>query len=1317
MNRHVLPFTCALALTSGVAFAALSDVAAPSGLEAAPGDTVRLRPSTAARTRAKDLEAWLAANPTTRGHLAVDRPLYRPGDTVHARVRSVAARGLAPVDSALAVELFDPRGTVARRVVTEASGAFDVALDKAAPGGTWTLRASLADGSVVTRTFDVNTFETPRVKKTLDFAREGYGPGETVEAAVTLARATGEPLAATPVTASVRVGGEALPPIAARTDARGEVLVRFTLPAALPGADVSLTVLVDDAGVTESISRAVPVRGEEVRVGLFPEGGELVTGLVSRVYFEATDAHGEAVDVEGAVVDDRGDVVVDVASVKDGRGSFALTPAAGRTYTLRLASGRETPLPAARDEGCVMRHFDDLDGAQTAVRVQVACTSPRDVTVLATQQERILDRATFHVARPTTVHLKSGDAALARAPGVARVTLFDADLAPVAERLVFRNKSRGLQVNVTPDKAHYEPGEPVRLTVRTRDGDGRPVPADLSVAVVDDTLLAFADDDGPSLTSGLLLGDMPEPIDGAADWFGAEDGGRSLDLALGTRGWRRFDWSAVEGEAERQAEERRAAEEAEQFGALGYLDDMRMRRFELAAGQGMAVPDMPMEAVARAAPAPMARPTTTTASTIVVEKEAEAPRDFAPALPKRAPRTDFRDTLHWAPVVQTDGRGLATVAFTLSDAVTSFRATAEGLGAGLVGAGDALIASSLPFHVEARLPVALSTGDRLDLPVTLENRRDGALDVALTARVGGLLGLGELPGRVKLGGRERRTVWVPVVARPGNGAAEVALDAVAGAAADGLVRSIPVVPRGIPREQSVSGRLAGPATHTVVIPPEALEGSVSGSLTLLPTPIAEVLAGIEQMVRTPGGCFEQTSSTNWPNVVVLDLLERSGGLGKLGVDRKQVLDTGYGILRNYQVATGGFETWGSGPGKEALTAYGLLEFTDMARVYAVDPKLLRESADYLLGQRDGRGGYSVTGASAHGYGTAPPEVLDAYITYALVETGHDGLEKELDQSAALARTSRDPYRMGLATLSLLRARPAEGKAAAARLAGLQAADGGFPGSETSITRSENYNLDVEATALGAMALSRAGDVTRARKAVDWLRDHQTGPGQWGATQGNALALRAIGEVASVAAAQGAPAVLTVVVDGEQVARHEVAAGARDPVPVDLGRWLSVGTHTVSVTLDGASAPYVLESGWTTERPASDPDRRVDLETRLDAGRVALGQTARMTARLTNRTGEVVPDPIARIGLPAGLEAQARQLQDMKARGEIAFFELRPREVTVYWDGVAAGEAHTVALDLVATAAGHFTAPASAAYPYYDDQARAWAPGVEVEVVK
>ncbi len=170
MQRHTVPLTVLVALTSGFALASLPTPAppVPAVFDVAPTDTVRLRPPVAARTRVKDLEAWLAANPTTRAHVVTDRPLYRPGDTVQARLWSVATRGFVLSEGASAtVALVDPRGLVAQStgVVLEAGGGdASFVLDAAAPGGSWIVRATLASGEVVERSVVVNTFEAPRIK-------------------------------------------------------------------------------------------------------------------------------------------------------------------------------------------------------------------------------------------------------------------------------------------------------------------------------------------------------------------------------------------------------------------------------------------------------------------------------------------------------------------------------------------------------------------------------------------------------------------------------------------------------------------------------------------------------------------------------------------------------------------------------------------------------------------------------------------------------------------------------------------------------------------------------------------------------------------------------------------------------------------------------------------------------------------------------------------------------------------------------------------------------------------------------------------------
>ncbi len=56
-----------------------------------------------------------------------------------------------------------------------------------------------------------------------------------------------------------------------------------------------------------------------------------------------------------------------------------------------------------------------------------------------------------------------------------------------------------LTVEVTPDRATYEPGDQASLTIRTLDHQGRPTPAAVALAVVDKAVLALADPNAPTL--------------------------------------------------------------------------------------------------------------------------------------------------------------------------------------------------------------------------------------------------------------------------------------------------------------------------------------------------------------------------------------------------------------------------------------------------------------------------------------------------------------------------------------------------------------------------------------------------------------------------------------------------------------------------------------------------------------------------------------------------------------------------------------------------------------------------------------------------
>ena len=122
-------------------------------------------------------------------------------DRSAAQARTVGARAdrdrqRTPGDHAVTFQLFDPRGAkvVEKRVLSRGGMATnDFALGAGIPGGAYVLRATSELGATLDRAVVVSSYEAPRIKKTLDFLRKSYGPGEEVSAHLVLEKPTGEP--------------------------------------------------------------------------------------------------------------------------------------------------------------------------------------------------------------------------------------------------------------------------------------------------------------------------------------------------------------------------------------------------------------------------------------------------------------------------------------------------------------------------------------------------------------------------------------------------------------------------------------------------------------------------------------------------------------------------------------------------------------------------------------------------------------------------------------------------------------------------------------------------------------------------------------------------------------------------------------------------------------------------------------------------------------------------------------------------------------------------------------------------------------------
>ncbi len=98
---------------------------------------------------------------------------------------------------------------------------------------------------------------------------------------------------------------------------------------------------------------------DEFDIHFFPEGGNLVNGIRSKLAFKAVNQNGKGITCYGGVINEKGDTAATYATLKFGMGSFEFTPESGHTYKafIILPDGRKMTrdLPAAYDNGYTMQ--------------------------------------------------------------------------------------------------------------------------------------------------------------------------------------------------------------------------------------------------------------------------------------------------------------------------------------------------------------------------------------------------------------------------------------------------------------------------------------------------------------------------------------------------------------------------------------------------------------------------------------------------------------------------------------------------------------------------------------------------------------------------------------------------------------------------------------------------------------------------------------------------------------------------------------------------------------------------------------------------
>jgi type II secretory pathway pseudopilin PulG len=249
-------------------------------------------------------------------------------------------------------------------------------------------------------------------------------------------------------------------------------------------------------------------------------------------------------------------------------------------------------------------------------------------------------------------------------------------------------------------------------------------------------------------------------------------------------------------------------------------------------------------------------------------------------------RQYFPETLLWCPELITDAQGNASLEVPLADSITTWRLTSSAVTAGgELGALETPIRVFQPFFIDLDLPPALTRQDEVTVPVVVYNYLSTPQQVRVVVKPADWYerlpeAADEGGGEISLAPRGVGSVKLRMrVLKAGTHTLQVS--AGSGAVADALQRTVLVVPDGERRERVTNGTVVPgePAEVAITLPPEVIEQSAYAAIKLYPTTFSQLVEGLDSIFQMPHGCFEQTSSTTYPNVLALDSSATAGRNG------------------------------------------------------------------------------------------------------------------------------------------------------------------------------------------------------------------------------------------------------------------------------------------------------------------------------------------------------------------------------------------------------------------------------------------------------
>lgn len=536
-------------------------------------------------------------------------------------------------------------------------------------------------------------------------------------------------------------------------------------------------------------------------------------------------------------------------------------------------------------------------------------------------------------------------------------------------------------------------------------------------------------------------------------------------------------------------------------------------------------------------------------------------------------RKAFPDTAYWNPDVRTGPDGHAKVEFDFPDALTTWRTTVRAMtDDGKAGGAVTRVLVRKNLIVRLAAPRFFRQGDESVLRVIAHNYLETAKDVTFALDVSGVDVIGGQTQTVNVPARGESYVDWRVKART-TGNAVLTAKALTNVESDALQMTLPVLPYGVKRRAVGAGVVfsgTGQNQWAYSFPANSDAGTRSLTITAAPGLAGTVFDALDYLTSYPWGCTEQTMSSFLPDLMAAQAIDKLHVNSP--IDRKTLDDmvkAGLERLKSYQHDDGGWGWWPDDPSRIFMTAYvvsGLGQAKSAG--YAVDAEEANKGRAWLL-------------SALNAHPNMLPD-LRAYLMYALASTG--GAPADAFDKVWASRDKLSDEGLALAGLALDAASDSRAREAALLLeknARVTDVDAHW---ESNYDGLMDYWGDTssETTAFALKLLVRQDRSSGLMpKAAEWLAAHRDGD-YWFSTEQTAMVIGGLTDYLALSGELANSSDVEVLVNGASVGRRHFGSGDGFGVPwkinVPAAQLGAGGQVTVRKTGNGITY-WSAESDW------------------------------------------------------------------------------------------------------------------------------------------